>query len=49
MESTRDQFLVHFVGTLFDWSRAWGLTNRDYAPMFIESLSHFISFFCICL
>ena len=42
MESTRNQFLAHFVGTLFDWSRAWGLTNRDSVSMFIESLSHCI-------
>ena len=42
LEGSRDQLLAHFVGTLFDWSRAWGLTNKDYVLMCIESLSHCI-------
>ena len=35
LESTRDQLLAHFVGTLFDWSQARGLMNSDSIPMFI--------------
>ena len=37
--STRDQLLASFVGTLFNWSCAWGFTSRESIPMFIESLS----------
>lgn len=39
LESTRDQLLASFVGTLFNWSCAWGFTSRESIPMFIESLS----------
>jgi len=44
LERSRDRLLDHFVGTLFDWSRAWGLMNNDSITIF----SLYISF-CICL
>ena len=32
-------YLAHFVGTLFNWSRVWGLMHMNYVSVFIESLS----------
>ena len=37
--SSVDQFLASFSGTLFDWSRAWRLTTSDSLPSFLSSLS----------
>ena len=39
LDSSSDQMLASFSGTLFDWSRAWGLTTSDSLPSFISSLS----------
>ncbi|KAL0015045.1 hypothetical protein SO802_002114 [Lithocarpus litseifolius] len=39
LDSSGDQFFASFSGTLFDWSRAWGLTSSDSLPSFICSLS----------
>ena len=39
LDSYSDQMLASFSGTLFDWSRAWGLTTSDSLPSFISSLS----------
>ena len=44
MESSDDQLLASFSGTLFDWSRVWRLTSSDSLPMFPCGLS-FFSFF----
>ena len=30
--------LAYFSGSLFDWSRAWGLTSSDSLPLFLCSL-----------
>ena len=57
MESSDDQPLASFSGSLFDWSRAWGLTFSDSLPMFLSSLLcklylfflFFIFFLCIFL
>ena len=38
MESSDDQLLAFFSGSLFDWSRAWGLTSSDSLPIFLSSL-----------
>ena len=38
MESSDDQLLASFSGSLFDWSGAWGLTSSDSLPMFLSSL-----------
>ena len=38
MDSSDDQLLTSFSGTLFDWSRAWGLTSSDSLSMFLSSL-----------
>ena len=38
MESSDDQLLASFNGTLFDWSRAWRITSSDSLPMFLSSL-----------
>ena len=38
MESSNDQLLASFSGSLFDWSRAWGLTSSDSLPLFLNSL-----------
>ena len=37
-DKSDDQLLAYFNGSLFDWSRAWGLTFRDSIPMFLSSL-----------
>ena len=39
LDSTSDQLLASFSGTLFDWSRAWRLTTSDSLPSFLSSLS----------
>ena len=39
MESSDDQLLATFNGSLFDWFGAWGLTTSDSLPMFLSSLS----------
>ena len=46
MDSLDDQLLASFSGTLFDWSRAWGLTSSDSLPMLLSSLlyTYFLSF-----
>ena len=60
MESSDNQLLASFNGSLFDWSRAWGLTSSDSFHMFLSSLLcnqylfflFFIFFFCnfyLCL
>lgn len=38
VESSGDQLLASFVGTLFDWSWTWNPTSSDSLPMFIDSL-----------
>ena len=38
MESSDDQLLAFFRGSLFDWSRTWGLTSSNSLPMFLSSL-----------
>ena len=42
MDSSDDQMLASFSGTLFDWSRAWGLKSSDSLPTFLCSLSSFV-------
>ena len=37
-DKSDDQLLAYFSGSLFDWSRAWGLTSSDSIPMFLSSL-----------
>ena len=39
LHSSDDRILASFSGTLFDWSRAWGLTTSDSLPSFLSSLS----------
>ena len=38
VESLGNQLLASFMGSLFHWSRAWGLTSSDSLPMFIDLL-----------
>ena len=38
LDKSDDQLLALFTGSLFDWSRAWGLTSSDSIPMFLSSL-----------
>ena len=38
MESSGEQLLESFIGTMFDFSWAWGLTSSDSLP-FLDSLS----------
>ena len=38
MDSSDAQLLASFSGSLFDWSRTWGLTSSDFLPMFLSSL-----------
>ena len=45
MDSPDDQLLVFFSGSLFDWSRAWGLTSSDSLPSFLNSLLCHLYFF----
>ena len=37
-DKSNDQLLAYFSGSLFDCSRAWGLTSSDSIPMFLSSL-----------
>ena len=37
-DKSDDQLLADFSGSLFYWSRAWGLTCSDSIPMFLSSL-----------
>lgn len=46
MENLGEQILVSFIGTLFDWSRAWGITSNDSLPMFVDSLK-FCTYFVV--
>ena len=39
LDSSGDQMLASFSGTLFDWSRVWELTSSDSLSSFISSLS----------
>ena len=39
LDSSGDQMLASFSGTLFDWSPAWGLMTSDSLPSFLSSLS----------
>ena len=39
LDSSGDQLLASFSGTLFDWSRVWGLTTSVSLPSFLSSLS----------
>uniref|UniRef100_A0A7N2KNL6 RNA-directed DNA methylation 4 n=1 Tax=Quercus lobata TaxID=97700 RepID=A0A7N2KNL6_QUELO len=49
LDSSGDQMLASFSGTLFDWSRAWGLMTSGSLPSFLSSLSlyHFSYIFII--
>ena len=38
LDSSGDQLLCSFSGSLFDWSQAWGLTSSDSLPFFLNSL-----------
>ena len=38
LDSSDDQLLASFSDSLFDWSRAWGLTSNDSLPMFLSLL-----------
>ena len=38
MDKSDDQLLSSFSGSLFEWSRAWGLTSSDSLPLFLSSL-----------
>ena len=35
IDRSDDQLLASFSGTLFDWSKAWGLTSSDSIPLFL--------------
>ena len=35
LEHTGDQLITLFVGTLFDWSLAWGFTSKESIMMFL--------------
>ena len=37
-DKSDDQLLAYFSGSLFDWSKAWGLTSSDSLPLFFSSL-----------
>ena len=38
MDSLGDLLLASFSGSLFDWSRAWGLTSSNSFPLFLNYL-----------
>ena len=38
LDRSDDQLLASFSGSVFDWSRAWGLTSSDSLPLFLSSL-----------
>ena len=42
LDSSIDQLLASFSGTLFNWSRTWRLTTSDSLPSFLSSLSSVI-------
>ena len=44
VRSSIDQLLALFSGSLFHWSRTWGLTSSDSFPSFLCSLYFLISF-----
>ena len=44
LDSSIDQLFSFFSGSLFNWSRAWGLTSSDSLPSFLCSLYFLISF-----
>ena len=51
LDNSGDQMLASFSGTLFYWSRAWGLTTSDSLPSFLSSLSfvtNLLSGFLLC-
>ncbi|XP_065620529.1 uncharacterized protein LOC136063704 [Quercus suber] len=37
-DKSNNQLLAFFSGSLFDWSRAWGITSSDSLPLFLNSL-----------
>ena len=39
LDSSGNQMLASFCGTLFDWSQAWRVTTSDSLPSFLSSLS----------
>ena len=39
LDSSSDQMLAFFSGTLFDWSQVSRLTTSDSLPSFLSSLS----------
>ena len=43
LDSSGVQMSAFFSGTLFDWSRTWGLTTSDSFPSFLSSLSFAIN------
>ena len=52
MESSNDQLLASFSGSLFDLSRALGLTSSNSLPMFLSSFlsnQYFLCFFLLFL
>ena len=58
LDRSNDQLLASFSGSVFDWSRAWGLTSSDSLPIFLSSLLctqylsfsfSFLSFFSLCI
>ena len=49
MESFGDQLFASFCGSLFDWSRAWGLTSSDSFLSFLSSHSFVINFLFVFL
>lgn len=38
LDRSNDQLLASFSGSVFDWSRAWGLTSSDSLLLFLSSL-----------
>ena len=40
--------IASFSGSLFDWSRAWGLTSSDSLPLFLSSLLCNQLFLSVC-
>ena len=48
LDRSDDQLLAFFIGSLFDWSRAWWLTSSESIPSFLSSsIFAFLSFFVI--
>ena len=44
LDRSDDQLLAFFTGSLFDWSKAWGLTSSESISLFLSS-SIFASLF----